>query len=419
MTPAVETFYSMLAVVALAIILTSASAGYFRYRLHLSEPIIALLIGTAIGPFVTDAISLDIAPGSTATLMLTELARITLAVAIVGAALRLPHGCVRKHALELLIVLTIGMAGMWLISSALAYWVFDYALLGALLLGAVLAPTDPVLASPIVTGRLARERVPRRVGDLIVLESGSNDGAALALVLLPVELLRHTQPSAAFSEWLLTGILWEIGVAILIGLVIGALAGRLHSWSREKHWADEESMLPLALATGLATLAIARVMDTDGLLAVFFASVSMSSHFPAGDATRQFEFRQAVGRFADFTFFISLGIVLPLNEWLQQIETLLPFAIAILLVRRLPLWLALSPLLPSLKKRNEAAFAGWFGPIGAATIFYALSYSGMQGAPDLWPVASFLVATSVVIHGVSSTYLTRRMFSAADGGGQC
>ena len=94
-----------------------------------------------------------------------------------------------RHWRELLVVLGLGMPVMWLASSTLVYLVLGVPLLLALLIGAVLTPTDPVLSDSIVTGRLANETVPGRLRHAISAESGANDGLALLLMMLPVALL--------------------------------------------------------------------------------------------------------------------------------------------------------------------------------------------------------------------------------------
>jgi NhaP-type Na+/H+ or K+/H+ antiporter len=69
-------------------------------------------------------------------------------------------------------------------------------LLTALLIGSVLAPTDPVLADSIIAGKTAEENVPERLRNSITAESGANDGLALLLVMMPILLLTKSPGDA-------------------------------------------------------------------------------------------------------------------------------------------------------------------------------------------------------------------------------
>ncbi len=87
------------------------------------------------------------------------------------------------------------------------------------------------------------------------------------------------------------------------------------------------------------------------------------------------------------------------------------FAACILLVRRLPAWLLLGRLMPWTRPVRHAAFAGWFGPIGAAALFYAMLIQDETGSVRLWPLISLAIGASVLAHRITATPLTR-MFGA-------
>lgn len=97
------------------------------------------------------------------------------------------------------LLLTLGMAGMWLMTSLGAWVPLDLPLWVALLLGGVLTPTDPVVAFALVTGKLAESNLPRRMRRTVQLESGANDGLAVVFVLLPALVL--TEPGAGSPAW--------------------------------------------------------------------------------------------------------------------------------------------------------------------------------------------------------------------------
>jgi NhaP-type Na+/H+ or K+/H+ antiporter len=183
-------------------------SGYVKNRLWLSEPLLAMLLGIAIGPVVFDFAVVEL-PAEHENAVLREAARVTLAISVMGAALRLPSAYEAQHWRELLIILGLGMPLMWLASSAVAFVVLGLPVLYALLIGAALAPTDPVLSDSIVTGKVADEAVPQRMRDAISAESGANDGLAVLLVMLPVLLLEQ-QPGPAAVHWLEEVLIYQV-----------------------------------------------------------------------------------------------------------------------------------------------------------------------------------------------------------------
>ena len=113
--------------------------------------------------------------------ILREAARITLAIAVTGAAMRLPAYWLRLNWRGLGVSLVPGMVLMWGAGSAVAAVTLGLPLLPSLLLGAAIAPTDPVLSAPILTGRLAKRAVPEDLRDAMTAESGINDGLGTAV----------------------------------------------------------------------------------------------------------------------------------------------------------------------------------------------------------------------------------------------
>ena len=82
------------------------------------------------------------------------------------------------------------------------------------------------------------------------------------------------------------------------------------------------------------------------------------------------------------------------------------FAAGVLLLRRIPAWLLLGRFMPWARSLPENLFAGWFGPVGAAALFYALEAQDLTGRDDLWPIVSLAAMASVVAHGLTGTHLS-------------
>lgn len=142
-----------------------------------------------------------------------------------GVALRLPTGYVKQHARSVAVMLGPVMVLMWATSSVLVWAFLDTDLWVALLAGAIVTSTDPVVATSIVTGRLAERTVPARIRHLISAESGANDGMAYPLVMLPI-LMLELDTGTALGEWASQILLWGVGAAVVLGGVVGYLAGQ-------------------------------------------------------------------------------------------------------------------------------------------------------------------------------------------------
>jgi sodium/hydrogen antiporter len=102
-----------------------------------------------------------------------------------------------------------------------------------------------------------------------------------------------------------------------------------------------------------------------------------------------------------------MGMALPWEGWLNLGWAGLILAAAVLLLRRPPVVLALRPLIGPVKGQKDALFLGWFGPLGAAALYYATFSLGETGLEEVWVVGSLLICASVLAHGVSATPLTK------------
>ncbi|RZM36015.1 MAG: sodium:proton antiporter, partial [Sphingomonas sp.] len=274
-------------------------------------------------------------------------------------------------------------------------------------LGPAIAPTDPVLSAPILTGRLARHAVPGSLRDGMTAESAINDGLALPLVMLPILLMRHA-PIEAGREWLLHVVLWEILGAVMVGGAAGWVTARALRWARNRPDADAASLLTVTISLALATTSGVRLLGGDEVLAAFVAGAVLNNSNRQFDVAEHHErFSEALGRFFDLPIMILFGAAIPWAEWSRLGWRAVAFAVAVLLLRRIPAWLLLRRWLPWNRDGRSALFAGWFGPIGAAALFYAMLIQEQTGSPEYWPFISLAIGASVLAHGVTGTPLTR------------
>jgi sodium/hydrogen antiporter len=403
--PSMTGFNTAVAIAAGVVLVLGLFAGYVKNRLWFAEPAICLVTGIVVGPALlglADFAAWRVDPD----LVLLEVCRLTLGIAVMGAALRLPPKYELHNVAAIAVVLGIGLPLMWLTSAALAGVLLGLPVLAALLLGAALAPTDPVIAGSIGSGKVAERCLPGRLRHLLTFESGANDGLGLMFVVLPILLLQHG-PSDAMRDWLTRVLLWEVLGAVAVGAAAGWLSGRLLTWALRQPFSESPSTITVGLALSLTVLTLVRLMGSDGILAVFAAGVIFGRYVSRAE-TRHEHAQEAIGRFFDLPAFVLLGVMLPWSAWAGLGWAGVALALAVLVLRRLPWWLALQPLIGPLETRRDAAFVGWFGPIGVSTVYYALLAQERTGIDQIWPAASLVVFCSVLVHGVSATPITQR-----------
>jgi NhaP-type Na+/H+ or K+/H+ antiporter len=371
---------------------------------YASEPLIALVAGVLIGPIALDWLSLS-AVGDQ-EVILEQASRVTLAVALVEVALRLPVGFITNNWRPLAVLLGLVMPLMWIVSGLLTYLILGIPFLVAMLIGAVVTPTDLVVSSSIVTGDVAEENLPNRLQHLISAESGYNDGLGLPFVLLPLLLL--TEPlGETLSHWLIQVILFEVVVGGVIGALMGYAAGKLLVWAEAKRTTAHTSILSISLALALCVLGVTELIDVNGVLAAFVAGSAFNVVGSSDTREQREHVQDAITHFFDLPVFVLLGIALPWEGWLDLGWAGLVLAAAVLLLRRPPVALALRYLIGPVKGQKDAVFLGWFGPLGAAALYYATFSVRETGLEEVWVVGSLLICASVLAHGVSATPLTK------------
>jgi NhaP-type Na+/H+ or K+/H+ antiporter len=375
-------------------------------RSPLPPTLLALLMGVVLGPEVFNLIDPEVM-GDRASLV-EKAARLTLGIGLVGVALRIPREYPRRRWREMLLLISIGMVLMWAISTALVFVMLGLPFWIAALIGAIITPTDPVAASPIVTGREAEENIPEPIRHGISFESGANDGLGYLFVLLPFLLL--TRPvGEALSHWLIRTILWEVVVATIVGLAIGYAASRLLQAAEQRDAIKQEWRLVYTVAVALFAIGVGRLIKSDEVLLVFAAGVMFTQVISQSDRQNEEHGQEAVNRFFAIPIFVILGTVLPWRGWLELGWPGLLLVIGILLLRRPPVLLLLRPLLRDIRTTSEALFVGWFGPIAVAALYYASLMQQRTGEEVIWHVVSLVIFGSVVAHGLTGAPLTRAL----------
>jgi NhaP-type Na+/H+ or K+/H+ antiporter len=370
--------------------------------LPLTEPLVALLLGVALAQsgVLGGSGTLGWTEDQRDTLLL-ETSRLLLAGSVMAAALRFPATTLRALWRPVVWLLVVVMPVAAVVSGALAL-TLGLPLALAAVVGACLSPTDPVLAASVVTGDVAQRSLPQRLRALLTAESGANDGLALPLVAIAVSL---ALPSRDVGRELVR-LLWEVGGAVAIGAALGlAVAAGRRAATRHRDL-DDGPALVLTLLLAVATLGVARLAQTDGVLAVFVAGIAYGARTGASTRTRQDTVDEAVNRYAVVPFFALVGAALPWSEWARLGPGVVLVVVGVLLLRRLPAVLASRA--PLGLSWREAAFAGWFGPMGVSAVFY-LAHARDEGVDDprVFAVGMLAVAASTLVHGTTAAPFVR------------
>ncbi len=292
-----------------------ATSGVVNHLLWVSEPLACVLAGLALGPLGFGLLHLDAAANPLHAQILRDAARLTLAIAVTAAAMRLPRHWLRSNWRAMAVPLLPGMLLMTLSGALVAAATLGLPLLPCLMLGAAIAPTDPVLSAPILTGGLAQRAVPDELRHAMTAESGINDGLGLPLVMLPILLMRHA-PAEAAGDWLIHVLAWEIGGAIVVGCAAGWLTSRCMAWARDRPDSDGASLLTVTISLALATTAGVRLLGGDEILAAFVAGAVLNNTNRRFEVEEHHErFTEALGRFFDLPVMILFGAAIPWSAW--------------------------------------------------------------------------------------------------------
>lgn len=419
------------------------SSVYFR-RLPVTSSLIYLALGMAVGPLGLDLIAVDFMRERVSFEHLTEIA-VIISLFVCGLKLRLPQSHPAWVAAFLLAgpVMVATIAGI----AVFSHFVFGFAWPAACLLGAILAPTDPVLAGT-VTVNDARDQDRMRYG--LSGEAGFNDGAAFPFVIFSLMWMENGSVGQWAGGWALHRLVWAIPAGLLAGYFLGKWVGLFAIRLRSRF---PETGAPndfLALALIALAYASAEAIGAWGFLAVFAAGQGfrrteveiteihpapehMANQPPGGTAhaphppaeefanrTAQAEelkhptkaaghmvaeiitFGDTAERLLEMMMVVLLGICLSTYwDWRA-----IPLALALFVVIR-PLF-TLVFLAKTRTRLSQRWLMGWFGIRGIGSLYYlgyALNHGLDENADALVSLTLSVVALSVTVHGVTSPLL--------------
>lgn len=410
-----------------ALLIVMTLGGSFIARLPLSAAMLYLGVGVAVGPLGLGLLKLNAFRDVALLERLTEVA-VLISLFTAGMKLELPLRNARwRIPLQLA---TLSMLLTVAAITAVGVWGMGLSLGASVLLGAILAPTDPVLASDVQVAN-AGDRDRLRFG--LTGEGGLNDGTAFPFVMLGLGLLGVHELGEGGWRWWAVDVLWAVAGGVGLGWLLGTLVGRailvLRMRHREALGTDEFIALGLiALTYGLALLS-----QTYGFLAVFAAGLALrridepepvpaAGTRPALSPAEQkasgpeapAHMMRAVQRFnSQLESFVEVAMVLVVGVLAASVrfrsEVLWFIPLLFLLIRPLAVYIGL---LGTPVKGAQRRLIGWFGIRGIGSLYYLLYAISHEIEPALaqrlLSITLAVVIASVIAHGISVTPLMQR-----------
>ncbi|MFA9216406.1 MAG: cation:proton antiporter [Sphingomonadaceae bacterium] len=395
-------------------------------RSPFTSAIVYLAVGLLLGPTCFDILDFNPLKQSSLLQVLTEVA---VLISLFSAGVKMPVPFSLKRWSAPIRLAWVSMTMTVLLVATFSYFVLGLPFGAGILLGGILAPTDPVLATDVQV-RHAGDRDQLRF--LLTCEAGMNDGSAFPFVMLGLGMLGLHDLGAHSWHWVLFDVVWATLLAIIVGVLGGAGLARL-GW-RLRGNDPKHQVLDDLVGLGLIAVVYATtvLLDAWGFLAVFFAGVALrqtelvlagaptdrhgllepdtsKSEAAASSATHQapltvsgesLVFKEHLERLSELTLVLLLGGMLSLDAWSWKSLALAAFLFAV--ARPLSVMTGLAGSRTPLRVQGLTA---WFGVRGIGSIYY-LMYAIEHGLPaslaqDLSQLVLTVVMLSIMIHGTS------------------
>ena len=401
-------YFAIWSLIIGALLLTMALAGTWLRRLPLSTAMLYLAAGFGIGPAGLALMAPDPLVYSVILERASEVA-VLISLFAVGLKLGLPFSdrgwrlparlAIVSMTMTVAMIAAIGMAGLGLSLGA------------SILLGAILAPTDPVLASDV---QVVEASDRDRLRFSLTGEGALNDGAAFPFVMLGLGLLGLHDLGTGGWRWLAVDVLWATVGGLLIGGALGTLVGRLVVYLRSRHKASVGLDEFLALGLIALTYGLAVLSHTYGFLAVLAAGIALQrvterpgevARTASADLMQEVQgFNEQLERIAEVAIVLAIGGMLAYTY--LHASAVWFVLVLLLVVRPVSVWVGL---LGAPVSRDQRVLISWFGIRGIGSIYY-LMFAINQGLPrvlaeELIALTLTGVAASIVVHGISVTPL--------------
>lgn len=388
-----------LLVIGLLLLVVTLGSGWIA-RLPLSFSLIYLIVGIFLGPYGVHLIQLR--PNAEFLERLTEFVVI---VSLFSCGLKM-----NRHLQFWAWRSTVRLIGFLMPISIFAIAVVCHFLLNmawgpAILLGAILAPTDPVLASEVQISHVD-DKDELRFG--LTSEGGLNDALAFPFVYFGIYSLKDDKWENWFKEWVAIDLIWAIFAGIVMGIIVAKAVVWIDKRLQKYRPVDELMEDFVALSIIFLTYSLTEIVNGYGFLAVFVAGiVAQRSYHDPQKRLSQLEFTERIEKLMEVGTILLLGSLLRVPQ-IQQFagQGILVAGLLIFAIRPLGAWI--STIGDNLHPTTRFLF-GWFGIRGVGSLYY-LCYAFGEGLKDelgeqiAW-ITYITIVISVIVHGISSTPL--------------
>lgn len=394
-----------------AVLIAMAFSNHLVKRLPLSPAILYLGVGAVVGPLGVRMLDLSPQDSMPWLELLTEVA-VLITLFTVGMRLRAPLS-LSAWAVPLRLA-TVGMVITTASIALIAWLLLDMPWPASLLLGAILSPTDPVLASEVQV-RHPEDRDGLRFS--LTAEGGLNDGTAFPGVMLALGLMNLHDIGDLGWRWLAVDVVWAVPAGLALGGLCGYAVGRaVHALRQSGHPLEAEEFLAfgvIALVYGAALL-----IHAYGFLAVFAAGAALAHcerslradktpHQDGAHASRLIHFSAQSEHLAEVAIVLIIGASLASVSWHWPTVA---FALLVMAVARPVAVLATVPV--RLMAPPQRRLVAWLGIRGVGSVYY-LAYAinhGIDGtaARTLTSAVMITIFVSILAHGITATPLMGR-----------
>jgi sodium/hydrogen antiporter len=407
----VDIYILDLLIIGLLLLVVTLGSGWIT-RLPLSFALIYLLVGIFLGSEGLGMIQLRENNVFNAK-VLERLTEFVVIISVFSCGLKIIHPMRLR---------------VWNITARLIGFLMPFSILGlaivgrlflgmnwgeGILLGAILAPTDPVLASEVqLTDTNDKDEL--RFG--LTSEGGLNDALAFPFVYFGIYAIQDNNWHNWFKNWLLIDLIWAIASAIVMGFLVAKVIVLVDEKIQKKRVVDELMEDFIAISAILITYSLTETINGYGFLAVFVAGlIIQDSYRNPHKPMAQLEFIERLEKLLEVGTILLLGSILlwqPMFNYASQ--SLIVIVFLFLVIRPVGAWLSTIGQRPLHSHRRSFHPAtrllfGWFGIRGVGSLYYlAYAFShGLKGEVSeqiSWITYTTIVA-SVVVHGISATPL--------------
>ncbi|AFY54670.1 NhaP-type Na+(K+)/H+ antiporter [Rivularia sp. PCC 7116] len=408
----VDVYILNLLVVGLLLLFVTLGSGVIS-RSPFSYAIIYLIVGIAIGPYGFGLIELR-HDGIFNVELLKRLTELVVIISVFGCGLKIARP-LKLSAWSITIrLITILMPISIFAIAAVGKFFLGMEWGTAILLGAILAPTDPVLASAIQL-KDTKDNDELRFG--LTSEGGLNDALAFPFVYFGLYALKDNNWDNWIKSWVGVDLIWAIGTGIIMGFIVAKAIVWLDMKIKERHPVDDLMEDFIALSAVFLTYSLTEVVNGYGFLAVFIAGLVMQkSYHNSEKPSAQLEFIEQVEKLLEIGTILLLGTILlyqPVVDFASQ--SILIILFLFLVIRPLGVFISTIGKRTIKNPQNQKMYPqkrwlfGWFGIRGVGSLYY-LAYAldnGLKGAlaEQISWITYTTVVASVLLHGVSATPL--------------